>query len=175
MPSAAEEVVDVVDDHDLVVGSATLAHCLSEGLLHRAVAVLVVRTNGSILLQRRSKQDRWQPGLWTLSCTGHVKRGEAYREAAVRELKEELGLRTPLRNSGKHKLPPITQDRLTEHEWIALFFAVTDAEVAIDRDELEAVKEVGPAELKGLLRGGPLTPDAKVLLRDYLSSMEEQS
>jgi hypothetical protein len=52
---------------------------------------------------------------------------------------------------------------------------VTDVAVAIDHEELEAVKEVSLTELKGLLGDGQLTPDAKILLRDFLSSMEELS
>lgn len=31
------------------------------------------------------------PGLWTLSCSGHVDAGEDYDTAALRELSEELG------------------------------------------------------------------------------------
>ena len=33
------------------------------------------------------------PGLWDSSCAGHVDAGEDYDAAAVRELREELGIR----------------------------------------------------------------------------------
>ncbi|HMD78774.1 MAG TPA: isopentenyl-diphosphate Delta-isomerase, partial [Nitrososphaerales archaeon] len=64
------EEVDLVDDDDLVIGSARLSDCLAKGLLHRAVAVLVLRRTGTVVLQRRSESDLWNPGLWTISCTG---------------------------------------------------------------------------------------------------------
>ena len=65
-------MVDLVDVRDRVVGNTTTAGCLKEGLLHRAVAVLVLRSSGTYVLQQRSRQDSWQPGLWTISSAGHV-------------------------------------------------------------------------------------------------------
>jgi len=164
------EVVDLVDDRDVVVGSATLSDCLSKGLLHRAVAVLVTRSNGSFVLQQRSAMDLWNPGLWTISCTGHVRRGESYRRAAARELSEELGLRSSLRPLFKFKLPPIRDRKLTEYEWTTFFSTVTDEDVTPDPKELAGTREVILPELKRLLRSGPLTSDAKILLRRYLET-----
>ena len=50
-------MVDVVDHEDRVVGVATIGRCLREGLVHRAVAVLVNRENGAVVLQQRSRND----------------------------------------------------------------------------------------------------------------------
>jgi isopentenyl-diphosphate Delta-isomerase len=163
------EEVDVVDAVDRVTGSAPIESCLTNGLLHRAVAVVVERSNGRVILQQRSKADLWLPGQWTLSCTGHVRKGEAYEAAASRELREELGLVSPLSAVGKFLLPPFSDGRFTEHEWWALFTARTDSEVAIDPVELESVREVAVSDLGAMKLGGPLTEDAKILLREYLS------
>ena len=160
--------------HDRVVGTEPLAECLRKGLLHRAVAVLVLRSSGAVLLQQRSKADLWQPGLWTLSCTGHIRSGEAYRAAAARELQEELGLRSTLQARGKFSLPPFTDGKLTEHEWVALFTTKTDAQVAIDPVELESVREVSVSQLREIVSGGLLTQDAKILLGEYLSAEARQ-
>ena len=48
---------------------------------------------GDLCLQRRSYAKDNSPGLLSSSCAGHVDAGEAYVEAAVRELGEELGVR----------------------------------------------------------------------------------
>jgi isopentenyl-diphosphate delta-isomerase len=163
------ELVDLVDAQDSVVGEATIVRCLEEGLLHRAIAVLVTRSSGMLVLQQRSKRDIWHPGLWTISCTGHVRKGESYEEAAGRELFEELGIGAPVRSIKKYKLPPITAGGLTETEWVALFVCRTDAPCAIDPVELETVREVKESELLDMLDRGPLTPDARLILKDYLS------
>lgn len=161
------EVVDLVDETDVVIGTSTTGECIQRGLLHRAVAVIVKRTNGMYLLQQRSKSDRWQPGLWTLSSTGHVGKGEGYPEAASRELWEELQIRSPLRLVGKFLVPPISDKGLTEYEWTALFDTVTEARPEIDRNELEDAKDVTSEELGSMMASGALTQDSIFLLRMY--------
>lgn len=164
----AGEMVDIVDEHDAVIGTATVGDCLEKGLLHRAVAVLVVRSDGEFLLQQRSRRDAWHPGLWTLSSTGHVKAGEAYDEAAERELSEELGISARLVLLRKHLLPPIRSGRFTEREWVTLYVARTDVPCRIDRAEVESVKEVATPQLRRMFDDGSMTPDAVILLTEYL-------
>lgn len=165
----AEEIVDLVDVHDKVVGNATVGRCLEEGLLHRGVAVQVVRSKGGLVMQQRSRRDRWQPGLWTISSTGHVKGGEDYQAAAHRELREELGIDGPLTSVRKYLMPPLTYRGLTEHEWVSLFTCATDSPVTIDPIELEGVRELTEQELGRMLDGGTFTPDARIILADYLA------
>jgi len=165
----AGELVDIVDEHDVVIATATIKDCLERGLLHRAVAVLVLRSDGEFLLQQRSKKDVWHPGLWTLSSTGHVKAGEDYDHAAARELREELGISSRLVRVGKrHLLPPIESGGLTERESVFLYVSRTDAPCIIDKTEVEGVKEVAAPQLRRMFNDGSMTPDAVILLGDYL-------
>lgn len=55
------------------------------------ISVFVLNDRGEVLLQRRSSNKKYYPNTWAL-CTGHVEEGESSREAAVREIKEELGI-----------------------------------------------------------------------------------
>src|SRR5213593_4714645 len=95
-----EEMFDVVNDRDEVIGSERRSEVHRLGLQHRAVHVLIFNRRGQIFLQKRSlKKDR-QPGVWDSSASGHVDRGEDYDTTAVREVWEEIGLRlakTPTR------------------------------------------------------------------------------
>jgi isopentenyldiphosphate isomerase len=163
----SDEVVDLVDESDEVVGQRTLGECLRLGLLHRAVAVLVQRSDGRFLLQQRSGKDSWQPGMWTLSTTGHVRSGEGFEEAAKRELEEELGIRAGLSMRGKLLLPSIAEGGLVERELVALFTSVTDDRCRIDKAEVEAVMEASPGDLREMMTNGPLTPDAKIILGEF--------
>jgi isopentenyldiphosphate isomerase len=165
-----DEPVDLVDTTDAVIGASTVRECVERGLLHRAVAVIVVRKGGKILLQERSRKDLWQPGMWTLSSTGHVRKGESYESAAVRELREELGLTAPVTNVGKRLLSPIREGELTEHEWVSLFEAQAGGKVTMDPVEVESVKEFSGPELSAMSTNGKMTPDAVILLDDYLRS-----
>lgn len=61
-------------------------------LLHQAVHIFVVNTQGDLFLQKRSHTKDIQPGKWDTSVGGHVDAGEEPFEAALRELREELGV-----------------------------------------------------------------------------------
>lgn len=88
----ADEVFDVVDEDDQVMGQKTRAEVHSEGLIHRAVHVFVVGKQGQLLLQKRSMLKDVHPGTWDSSVAGHVDAGESYEQAAMRELEEEMGI-----------------------------------------------------------------------------------
>jgi isopentenyldiphosphate isomerase len=89
----SEEIFDVVNDRDEVVGQAPRREVHRRGLQHRAVHVLVFRSGGDVFLQKRSMQKDCAPGAWDSSASGHLDRGEDYDACAVREFQEELGVR----------------------------------------------------------------------------------
>lgn len=64
----------------------------SDGDWHRAVHVWILTPQKELLLQRRALSKKTYPGLWDISCAGHVSAGESPETAAVRELEEELGI-----------------------------------------------------------------------------------
>ena len=61
-------------------------------LLHKVVHVLVFNDAGNLLLQKRSMNKDVAPGKWDTSVGGHVSPGEDLKTAALREMKEELGV-----------------------------------------------------------------------------------
>jgi 16S rRNA (adenine1518-N6/adenine1519-N6)-dimethyltransferase len=92
LPQKSGEIFNVVDEHDEVTGQATRGEVHAQGLLHRAVHVLVFNKRGDVLLQQRSMLKDAHPGVWDSSVSGHLDAGEAYETAAVRELAEEMGI-----------------------------------------------------------------------------------
>jgi isopentenyldiphosphate isomerase len=162
------EIVELIDADDKAIGDAALGECLSGGLLHRAVAVLVVRGNGDYVMQARSRRDRWHPELSTISATGHVRKGEGCHAASQRELQEELGLGGELSAVKKYHLPPFTEGNLTEYEIVYLFKCYSDEPCKIDPTELDGIREVTETELRRSVAEGQLTPDARMILTDLL-------
>src|SRR5688572_32467185 len=88
----SEEIFDVVNDRDEIIGRNTRAEVHRLGLQHRAVHVVVFNARGEIFLQKRSMKKDCFPGAWDSSAAGHLDCGEEYDVCAVRELGEELGL-----------------------------------------------------------------------------------
>jgi len=131
------ELVDVVDKSDRVLETRTLDECLKLGLLHRAVTVFLRNSKGQIFLQQRSNEDDWLPGMWTASCTGHVKSGEDAEAAAARELDEELGIACSPIFLFKFLVPAIRYLDKTERELCIVFEAVSDEAIQLNTKEVE--------------------------------------
>ena len=66
----------------------------------RVVAAILMRTDGRVLLLRRSMQHRTNPGQWCF-VTGYIEPGEEPAAAAVREVQEELGLEVQVEREGQ--------------------------------------------------------------------------
>jgi 16S rRNA (adenine1518-N6/adenine1519-N6)-dimethyltransferase len=87
-----EELIEVVNERDEVVGCRPRSEVHRLGLRHRATHVLVFNARGALFLQKRSQRKDRHPGVWDSSASGHVNPGESYRTCALRELREELGV-----------------------------------------------------------------------------------
>jgi len=87
-----DELFDIVDEHDQVIGQAVRAEVHRRKLWHRAVHAWVFNEKGQVFLQKRSLLKDMAPGLWDSSCSGHLDAGEGYDTAIVRELGEEIGV-----------------------------------------------------------------------------------
>lgn len=92
MTGVAEELVDIVDEDDRVIGRTTRAQMRREKLLHRVVAVLCRNRDGEIYVHRRTATKDLFPSLYDMFAAGTVEAGESYDDAARRELEEELGI-----------------------------------------------------------------------------------
>lgn len=86
-----EEIFDVVNERDEVIGQLPRPEVHRQGLKHRAVHVLIFNSKGELFLQKRSKNKDTFPERWDSSAAGHLNPGEGYDACAVREVKEELG------------------------------------------------------------------------------------
>lgn len=91
----SEEIFDIVDDRDVVIGHAPRSEVHRRKLRHRAVHVLVFNARGELFLQKRSMKKDCFPGTWDSSASGHLDRGEEYDACAIREVREELGVTLP--------------------------------------------------------------------------------
>ncbi len=87
----SDEMFDVVNERDEVIGCRSRSEVHRLGLRHRAVHVLVFNGQGAVFLQKRSRSKDTFPGAWDSSAAGHLAVGESYDAAAWRELQEELG------------------------------------------------------------------------------------
>lgn len=89
---SGDEMFDVVDEKNQVIGQERRAVVHARHLRHRAVHIFVFNRHGELWLQRRSHLKDKHPLAWDSSAAGHLDAGETYAIAVERELKEELGI-----------------------------------------------------------------------------------
>lgn len=157
MPDAAEEMLEVVDERGRFVRAASRAECHADAcLIHRSVCVLVYDPAGRLFVQTRAHSKDTYPGMRDLSATGHVRLSEAWEEAAIRELREELGIAPPL-----HFLGTLLVPMPAETELAAIYRCTWAGPLRPDPEELEGGAFLPPDAARCL---PDLTPFAAAIL-----------
>ena len=133
--SHMDEIFDVVDDQDQVIGQRPRSEVHRLGLMHRAAHVLVFNRAGQVFLQKRSMNKDRQPGVWDSSASGHVNAGEDYDTGAAREMREEIGLQPTRPLERLFKVPASPE---TDHEHVWIYRCQAEGPFNLNPDEVEA-------------------------------------
>lgn len=147
-----EDIFDVVNEQDEVIGQERRSIVHAKHLLHRASYVMIFNQKGEVLIQKRSATKDTFPNCWTSSVSGHVDAGETYLEAAHRELGEEVGIWTkpPLREVAYEKAAPVT-----DYEFLRLYRVDLEGPFKILEDEVSEVRWLDPRELTSQMNETP--------------------
>jgi len=148
----AEEIFDVVNEQDEVIGHRPRSEVHRLGLLHRAAHVLVFNAAGQVFLQKRSMLKDRQPGVWDSSASGHVNSGEDYDTCAVRELQEEIGFTPP---SPPEPLFKLAASPETDQEHVWVYRCRGEGPFRLEPTEIDDGKWLHPAALTRWLKDRP--------------------
>lgn len=150
------EILDVVDANGTVISQAIRWECHQDpSLIHRVAHCWIFNSSGQVLWQLRSPGKDSSPGLWDMSCGGHVAHGETPESTLSRELREELGL-TRVKYKFVEKYLRTSADA-RQTELIYLYYAVVDKpadKFVIPEAEVEQVRWIDVAEAQMLYLGG---------------------
>lgn len=162
-----EELFDVVNTRDEVIGTERRSVVHRKQLMHRAIHVFVFNASGQLYLQKRSLTKDSSPGKWVSSCSGHVDSGEDYDSAALRELGEELGLFDPAEFMRVFKEPSCNQ---TGQEFVWVYHSKSEGPFRLDPDESSEGRWVNLDELNGWIQSRPFdfAPSFIHLWKKYL-------
>ncbi|KON26534.1 hypothetical protein AC481_07015 [miscellaneous Crenarchaeota group archaeon SMTZ-80] len=97
-----------------------------KALLHRAVSVFIFNSKQQMLLQKRALNKYHSPGLWTNAACTHPYTEESNMDAALRRLKQEMGLETNLIKIFHFIYKEKLDNGLTEHEFDHVFIGYSD-------------------------------------------------
>ncbi len=169
-----EEILDVVDESNEVIGQEQRSVIHEKELRHRAVHVLLVNGRSELLIQQRSRLKDQLPGKWGSSAAGHLDAGEDYETCARRELGEELGISAAeceileLKMVGEVEAGPENG-----FEFVRFYLGVYSGALRTRANEVEATLWIGQEDMRRWLESRP--EDFAGSFRQAWQVLEERS
>ena len=158
-----EELIDVIDENNQVIGTVIRKEMRTKNLLHRGVIIFVLNSEGKIFVHKRTATKDIHPSKYDMTCGGGVIAGENYETAAKRETQEEVGITNT-------NLKYLFDFRYKSHDdnYIAkVYSCVYDGELTIDNTEIEKGSFMTIEELKNLIKREDFCPDAIEIFKKY--------
>jgi len=159
MMTASEEIVQIVDRDNQVIGAVRRALMREQNLIHRAAYILVFNRNDELFVQERTMNKDIYPGHYDLAAGGVVLAGESYEQAAQRELEEELGVEARL-------CPHFDLYFEDGHNrvWGRIFSCRHQGPFTLQPEEVAGGTFMDQEKIRALAGEAPFTPDSLLLL-----------
>ncbi len=166
MELLSEEMFDVVDRSDRVIGRKSRSQVHANNLLHRSVHALAIDKRQRYFLQFRGPDRDCDPSVWDSSVGGHLQSGEDYDDAILRETQEELGIRL---DSVPEKLFKIEASPNTGYEFCWVYQIFHDGPFQIDPSEAAGARWFTYKELDKKIKEEPdtISPSFKVIWQQF--------
>jgi isopentenyldiphosphate isomerase len=153
--SSMEELFDIIDREDHIIGKATRQQVHGNpDLIHRVIHILIFNSAGDWYLQQRNWNKDTQPGKWDTAVGGHVDMGESYDDAAQREMEEELGI-VDIKPDFLYKF---FHSNDFESEMVSTYSCIWDGEFLLNSDEIVTGRFWHLAEIQKRKSEGIFTP-----------------
>ena len=155
-----DEIFDVVNENDQVIGEATRGEVhKNPDLIHRVVHIWIINDEGEILLQQRSLTKDKAPGQWDISCGGHIQKNHNPEISSKRELREELDITADCIFIAKY-----LERRNDQSEMVNLYYAKHNGPFKFPKEEIDQLKFLTKNEAESFIKN-----DSKV---SYFSKKE---
>lgn len=159
-------MINLYDEDGAVIGEVSRERMRAENLWHGCVLTLVLSLDGErIYVHRRTATKDIFPGLYDYTAGGVIDAGETPDTAARRELREELGVESPL----TFLFRTTYVDELTRyHAWV--YETRSDGPFIHQPEEVAWGGWMNLDELRSKISdpGWPLVPDGRAIGREWL-------
>lgn len=147
------EICDIYDREGRPAGGTFVrGGPLGPGQYQMAANLWIFDHRGRILIQRRSENKQFRPGVWA-THGGGLRAGETARQGCVREAREEIGIRVAAAEPEY-----LFRDESAEEHLIVENFIVCreyEAETAVlQQEEVSALRWASPEEIRRMQRQG---------------------
>jgi isopentenyldiphosphate isomerase len=160
---AAEEIVAIVNEHNVVIGAAPRREMRAKNLPHRSTYILVFNSRGELYVQKRTMSKDVFPGYYDPATGGVLLADETYEQGALRELEEEMGIREV----------PLTQlfdFYFADHRtrvWGRAFSCRYEGPLSLQAEEVESVSLMTIVDILDQTSTRLFTPDGLYVVQQY--------
>lgn len=156
-----DELFDIVDEENKVIGQALRKEVHTRGYIHRTVSFYLFDRLGRVFVNQRVINKEFYPERWSIAFGGHVQAGETYNDAVLREAKEEAGVK------GKPTFITYFKKRFDKEdkENVRVYGFITDREPKLDPHELKQGQFMTMKELEQKMKEKEFLPETPKLLQ----------
>ncbi len=155
----SKELIDVLDENGVKTGKVLDRGAIHKnGLWHRAIAVAIINGKQEILLQQRAENKEKNAGMWDISVAGHISAGQNSKDAALREISEEIGIeisKNELEYIFSYRMNQKVSDEFIENQFYDFYIIKNDnikiENIKIQESELQDIKFVDLSTLNKML------------------------
>jgi isopentenyldiphosphate isomerase len=155
-----EELIDVLDEKGIHTGKVvTRKEVHTQGLWHKVVVVAIMDKNGHLLMQQRSKEVEENKEKWDVTAAGHISAGQTSKEAAIREVLEEVGIRVEedeLKYRFTYKKESSSKKDFIDNQFFDFYLVQKDKipleKISIQESEVQQVKVCNRQEVTQMLK-----------------------
>jgi isopentenyldiphosphate isomerase len=161
--SAADELVDVIDEAGNTIAVVTRREMRERRLPHRCTYVLVFNARGELFIHLRTSTKDVYPSHWDVAIGGVLAAGESFAQGARREIKEELGIDA----DAEELFPVVYADERTSVSAMA-YRLVHEGPFRLQVEEIVRGEFVPVTEALVRIEREPFCPDGVQVLKQYL-------
>ena len=172
MPNEADELLDLVDSNDQVIGVIRRGDADARGRngnFLMAASCFVINDQDQIWVPRRQLTKTIKPGALDFSAGGHIGSGEDYLSGLLREITEEIGL-----NPDSHELHFIAKQAPNETKpgiyFQALYLLWANDVPHFSTIDFSGFEWLSITELRTRLANGELAKDSLAYSVEQLSA-----
>lgn len=164
-----EELFDIVDENNNIIGFSTRKEAHKKGLIHKSAMFFIFNKKGEIFLNKRSSKKEFDPGTYSIVLGGHVTKGDSYKQTVIREAKEEAGITEKPHFLANFK----SRYREKDKENVALYYFVVGKEPILDKNEIEYGNFIPIDKIKDILKKEKFIPETEIIYKILMKNQEK--
>jgi isopentenyldiphosphate isomerase len=161
--SAADELVDVIDDAGNTIAVVTRQEMRRRRLPHRSTCIFVFDRAGRLFVHLRTATKDVFPSRWDVAVGGVLAAGEQFAEGARREVREELGIYAEL-----EELFPFRYEDAATVVQVHVYRLVHEGPFTLQPEEIVRGEFVPLADVWQRCTREAFCPDGLAVLREYV-------